>query len=121
MRGQQIATQPYTRPRLNDPARNGDPYTGTPRYERGELARPLLVRHIQYRCNKFSTSGLPTTRPESRTGFALCRSAVLHSTIQQSRARLTLPDLAKENREFTWVDTPDLKYSRDAKISYIPP
>jgi hypothetical protein len=41
--------------------------------------------------------------------------------IQQSRARLTLPDLATENREFTWVDTPDLKYSRDAKISYIAP
>src|SRR5713101_9089697 len=62
--------------------------------------------------------GLPTTRPESRTRFALCGSAVY---IQQSRARVTLPDLATVNREFTWVDTPDLKYSRDAKISYIPP
>src|SRR6266436_10451937 len=40
--------------------------------------------------------------------------------IQQGRARLTLPDLAAENREFTWVDTPDLKYSRDAMISDIP-
>src|SRR5713101_9381535 len=60
--------------------------------------------------------GLPTTRPESRTRFALCGSAVY---IQQSRARVTLPDLATENREFTWVDTPDLKYSRDAKISYV--
>jgi hypothetical protein len=38
-----------------------------------------------------------------------------------SRARLTLPDLATENREFTWVDTPDLKYSRDAKISVYSP
>src|SRR5712691_1478011 len=63
------------------------------------------------------TSGWPTTRPESRTRFARCRSAVY---IQQSRARLTLPDLATENREFTWVDTPDLKYSRGAKISDIP-
>jgi hypothetical protein len=40
--------------------------------------------------------------------------------IQQSRARLTLPDLATANREFTWVDTPDLQYSRDAMISDIP-
>jgi hypothetical protein len=64
-----------------------------------------------------SISGLPTTRPESRTRFALFRSSVYISTEPRS---IDVARPATENREFTWVDTPDLKYSRDAKISYLP-
>jgi hypothetical protein len=68
--------------------------TGSPR-------SPFLDREMKGLGGSRITSALPTTRPESRTRFALCRSAVY---VQQSRARLTLLDLATENREFTWVD-----------------
>jgi hypothetical protein len=57
---------------------------------------------------KRSKRRLATTRSESRTRFALCRLAVYIQP--EPRARLTLPDLATDDREFTWVDTPDLKY-----------
>jgi hypothetical protein len=59
---------------------------------------------------KRSKRRLATTRSESRTRFALCRLAVYIQP--EPRARLTLPDLATDDREFTWVDTPDLKYFR---------
>jgi NAD(P)-dependent dehydrogenase (short-subunit alcohol dehydrogenase family) len=56
-----------------------------------------------------------------RTNSSRIAHPVCSVHIQQSRARLTLPDLATENREFPWVDTPDLKDSRDAKISVYSP